>query len=203
MSRSNGTSSSPPQSQPWRPYVLCCLAEAFRLLPRQLYTRADQDRGAITHNQQKFFRGHINIATVPVQTHRRVVQIRQQERIHVLTSHDTQQLVGLFFMANLCGCPVPALCIQNTKMQSPSFTKLLNCRPVSVWVSNSILLRPRCIPCCTTCTKVCPGCPTDDARAVVERGLPEDNFMRVVACLAPTVPATVRRPGRSHTPWSL
>ena len=32
---------------------LCCLAETFRLLPRQLYARATHDCGAITHNQQK------------------------------------------------------------------------------------------------------------------------------------------------------
>ena len=91
------------------PASLCCLAETFRFLPRQLYTPADHDRGAITHNQQKFFHGHIYIATVPVQSHRRVVQIRQQERIHMLTSHDTQQLVGLFLVANFYGRPVPAL----------------------------------------------------------------------------------------------
>ena len=78
------------------PASLCCLAEAFCFLPRQLYTRANQDRGAITHNQQKFFYGHIDIAAVPIHSHRRMVQIRQQECIHVLTSDDTQQLMGFF-----------------------------------------------------------------------------------------------------------
>ena len=97
------------RSRSWRPCLPVLFGRNIPPLPRQLYSRADHDRGAITHHQQKFFHGHIYIATVPVQTHQRVVQIRQQECIHVLTSHDTQQLVGLFLVANFCGRPVPAL----------------------------------------------------------------------------------------------
>ena len=127
------------------------------------FCHANCTRGpdVITHNQQKFFHGHINIATVPVQTHRRVVQIRQKERIHVLTSHDTQQLLGFFLVANLRARPVPALRIQNSNMQSLSFTKLVSCRPVSVRVSPSLTHARRRVAAAEATTKQHPqhdGC---------------------------------------------